>query len=305
MTTTFCKSGALPDRTMLWQEQIFDTASNFQSITPKKDKSINSKHLQKAARRIAQSKNHRSYSHGICKNGSAWIFSGVASKAVAKFKDEVIQADLKSAVSTCKRIKVDFAPSNMILTKRLFSWHKDEEVQSPLNINTRFLSEGTLSITCKPRSKIEGHELWALLPIKEPSNDFPVMSMVNSDPKSLKGWVNVIRQQKGLLELTDKDPNLKVSSERLSKRLTVRHDRRILNKEKKRLKDLNIQLLGENRVIANDTKEMAWLLWNSPRHRNLVLHSKATHFSLATKTVRKKSLAVIVFAKIPDIPDTM
>ena len=128
--------------------------------------------------------------------------------------------------------------------------------------------------------------------------EVPFIELLNSqDIASFNDWINTVRLQAGLNLLKDDNIHLQASSKRLAKRMTVRHDRRQLRQERKTLSEHELELLGENRVEGVSYEEMAWLLWNSPRHRNLLLNPKATHVSIGDKVKNQRSLAVLVFAK--------
>ena len=297
LRSTFCKTGDLPQRQDLWQSLHYESSNSFQSIKPKQGKAIPTNKLALAALKIAKKKKHRSYSHGICKNGSGWIFSSPADHRVFSQKKEVLSFNLKQAQRSCRNIKIDFAHGERDETRRLYRWTPKKTLKSPIKINTAFLDSGVISFTCTPLAKHEGHELWFMLPIKSPPQDPPFISLVSrTDISSLGLWVNALRKEFGLSPVADNNEFLNKSSERLAKKMTVKHDRRILKQEQKALSDHQLKLLGENRVEGENARDMAWLLWNSPRHRNLVLNPNATHLSIGNRAQNQRSLAVLVFA---------
>jgi hypothetical protein len=68
--------------------------------------------------------------------------------------------------------------------------------------------------------------------------------------------------------------------------------------QKRLLAKRKINILGENRVKATTNEQMAWLLWFSPTHRQLLLHKKATALGFDVARLQHEKLLVLVLAKI-------
>ena len=73
----------------------------------------------------------------------------------------------------------------------------------------------------------------------------------------------------------------------------ITHDRSLLKKVGEDLKAKKTKLLGENRVAAPTTERLAWLLWNSPSHRSLLLHKNASVIGIHESIAQGERFAVI------------
>ncbi|SMF45934.1 hypothetical protein SAMN06296036_1148 [Pseudobacteriovorax antillogorgiicola] len=297
MNQTFCPKQQIPDRQAIWQADLFDTSLEIQSVSPKTNVSVSIKQLSQAAQKIATRSGHKGYAFGICPNRVAWVITTPAPQPLMETIDHSVQIKLTPLTEACRAVRIDFAATYGGDTRALYRWPQHEAISPTLTIEPKFLPPGTLSVTCKPKNKYRGPELWALYPVHNMKPVLPARNLIQESPSSLKAWVNEIRIREGLPPLSDQLDALQETGERLSQKMTVSHDRRLIKREKTFLKKNQIKFLGENRVQARSTNDMAWLLWNSPRHRSLLMSPRATHFSLATQTTPQKSLAVLVFAK--------
>lgn len=298
METHFCMSGTSPDRHDFWAGKVFDSNIEIQTITPKTQIPVALHQLKQASKKLALRQNHGGYGYGICKNGSAWVISAPSPQALVQSQDSMLEIKLTPLKKKCRSIRIDYAPQNLAKTRQLFLWPKTHIYKDLANINSTFLKPGTLALTCLPEDKTRGPELWALIPVHGNSFSFPLRSALGTDLVSLKTWVNQLRIMEDLPPLEDQLAPLDSSGTRLSKHMSVSHNRTLLTQEKKRLQKQQIHLLGENRVKGTDTRDMAWLLWNSPRHRKLLFSPSATHFTLGTQTGGNTNLAVLIFAKV-------
>jgi hypothetical protein len=78
---------------------------------------------------------------------------------------------------------------------------------------------------------------------------------------------------------------------------SLSHDRLLLKKTAALLEDTaKLRLIGEDRVKGKDAHAMAWLWWNSPRHRSLILNTEATAAGLAARGLGEEQLAVLAVA---------
>ncbi|MBP6218713.1 MAG: hypothetical protein KA436_09015 [Oligoflexales bacterium] len=195
--------------------------------------------------------------------------------------------------------------------------------------------EGTLSYTCQSAEK-NGllPKLWYLIPIGEGPREIPPLweqamrRTRESSEETLFRWMELIRQREGLLPLPSpstfqKEIDLSSNQDRfpgldsllremvfpvdfsesffLRKEPTkevIDHDTQAIKKLKQYFESQKAQLLGEERSVGRDFKEMAWLLWNSPRHRNLLLHPKANFMAAKiTKLDDQRTLLILIFAR--------
>lgn len=160
----------------------------------------------------------------------------------------------------------------------------------PQNIN------GTLSITCWPiASKQIGPKLWYLLPLgKGPLDQAPLSSATTP----LVQWINAIRQKEGLDSLKFDNPIWKRAAESLMHSGNIEHNQNDNQHVAHELAQKGLVFMGEERSIGQTEQEMAWLLWNSPRHRQLLLHPSAEWAGLAIKKISpQNSIMVLLMGK--------
>lgn len=133
--------------------------------------------------------------------------------------------------------------------------------------------DGLVTVTCShdragsPDAARQGPELWYSVPSgKGPAPMNPV-------PGSLFAWINEARKLENLHPLS---PIRLRHAPDLSKAQTSLHDRKKLREIAALARNQQkLSLVGEDRVIARSTEDAAWLLWNSPRHRDLLLSKDA------------------------------
>ena len=122
-----------------------------------------------------------------------------------------------------------------------------------------------------------GPELWALIPIKNAAQAaVPRLALASKDSEELIPWIQAIRKLHKLAPLQTTNPLLRRFATQLLSDFSIRHPRPLLLQARQQLLTKHIKIIGENRVKANSLEEMAWLLWNSPSHRSLLLNKDAT-----------------------------
>jgi uncharacterized protein YkwD len=144
-----------------------------------------------------------------------------------------------------------------------------------------------------------GPVLWYLTPLFGGPQTLPPESEALSHgelSRSLALWINKIRYKEGLKALHF-DRDLEIFAGFLAKNGSLMHDRYQLKSIFHKMKDSHVSPLGEDRVRAPDALTMAWLLWNSPRHRGLLLSPEATAIGVGSRTLGAESLAVILTGK--------
>jgi hypothetical protein len=116
--------------------------------------------------------------------------------------------------------------------------------------------------------------------------------------QSLGGWVNHLRQLVGRNPLHLNQGFLKrMSQQTIRHHRGIRHDRRELRRIHQTLSRHQFTFLGENRVKAASFRDMAWLLWFSPRHRSLLLDAEATHMGWQVSKQGTEYHAVMLLAR--------
>ena len=295
MKHEFCLNERIPDKSLLWSHDFYDSQLEIRTIVAKSKRTPDLYQLQRAAMSLAQQHFHRGFSFGVCDDRRALVVTTPSSEMIATEMKSQLRFKLNKVSKSCRSIRVDYAAAWDGETKVLYRWPKKHRLSKEIFLELKFLAPGTISMTCRPKGKNKGSELWALYPVHGALSVLPAKTLLGQDTNSLKSWVNELRIREGLIPLDDQNRALSETGYRLSQSLSIRHDRVQLKKEKTFLKKHRIRFLGENRVKAESTKDMAWLLWNSPRHRSLLMNPHATHFSLSEAGQKNMSLAVLVF----------
>ena len=149
--------------------------------------------------------------------------------------------------------------------------------------------DGTGSVTCWPLDKELGPELWYLFPVG--LGPLPTVPSENSLALGLTTWVQDIRNRHKLSRL---EP-IELHAETVAKISTggLAHRRPVLKALKRDLEKRGLNLTGEDRVKGATLAEKAWLLWNSPRHRDLLLAPNARYLSV----IDRGDLTVLILAQ--------
>ena len=285
---------AAPPASRLWRHGIFDAGARVYLLGPKGA----SQQLEKAAQSMARKNYHKGYSFGKCAKNRYWIVT-TPSPIAFKQEGEIMRLKAQDLHSYCKWFRIDYAHAQYGRPRKLFK-SKDQKVEKSLLINTTLLERGSLSITCKPKKPTWlGPVLWSLAPVKKGPLEkaFLAGSVEQKAPKALENWINLVRVNTDLGPLSSTEAFSHITKPLISKNLSIRHHRKDIRKVSREIKKQKGRFLGENRVKADSFEEAAWLLWNSPRHRSLLLHSKATHLATMAKRVKSERLSVMVFAK--------
>ncbi len=171
-------------------------------------------------------------------------------------------------------------------------------------------ADGIVTVTCShddaARASDRGPELWYSIPTgKGPAPEVPhrnILSQKADHQKSaLLTWINALRQDNGLGQL--KEARLPGAPD-LTAIKTPFHDRKALEKIRKVAHSgkLKLVLSGENRVLARTEQDAAWLWWNSPRHRDLLIKPEATHALIQTRAVGHSLIVSLVLFSEPKAP---
>lgn len=149
--------------------------------------------------------------------------------------------------------------------------------------------DGTVTITCSHDENTKtmaavGPELWFTIPTgKGPSAEVPGRSAIpaKSDfSAAVIAWVNHLRAAEKLSPVT---PVTLRNAPDLTRHASALHDRKQLAKiAELAKKQLRLKLSGEDRVVAKTRDDALWLLWNSPRHRDLLLAPEASRILIQT-----------------------
>lgn len=149
-----------------------------------------------------------------------------------------------------------------------------------------------VSVSCLPKSKKFGYQTWILFPTDKKLLNEKTPYFIKGNIKKqhlVQGWVQQIRKKEGLKPFRFIS-NLKISGSSI---FSIDHNLIYLKNLRKNLKGKNLTLVGEDLVQGKTVEEIVWLLWSSPRHRDLLLDSKANSASLIIGKINKD-----IFARI-------
>lgn len=281
-----------------WSANLYDSFIATQKLSlNKQKKKLNVKALRNYAQNYARSLSYGAFSFGICDRDYYWISAFQADESLVELKDKVIEVNLGWSKNRCRSVSIDYIAND---ASRHINLYQEQVRQKKriLKINSDFLEAGTLAYTCFPRNKTLGPISLALLPLHlKDSWPIPGSDMITQDNSSLMKWVNKLRKSYSLPKLKMSPAIVDEFSRPLLNSISVKHDRQLLGKLREQLSLHDIKFLGENRVIGSNAFEMAWLLWQSPRHRSLLLHDKADYLSVKFNQTSTQKLGVLVFAK--------
>lgn len=280
-----------------WQYGVYDAQIEGRDIRRVDGQAVSLAEAEAAAKSLAAVRHHGGYAAGVCADGSAWALSLPApSPLVTKQagSSRIWQLPLHELRERCATSRLDFAPSTLEAPRAL------SMDQGSIDLN--HLPDGVVSLTCQPRApRWAGPVLWYLAPVgaKGATQEIPEASALltasASVPERLSAWILRLRAAAGLTPVSFTEPLQKAAGQ-LAANGGISHDRQQLQKVASGLEALQVRFLGEDRVRASDAMEMAWLWWNSPRHRELLLNPAATQMGLAQRRVGQATLVVLVAA---------
>lgn len=287
---------------ILWDAKIYDASVAFFTVDQKIDESIARKFAGTGA-----SRETKSFSFGACpvekvgptKSDKSWlaIFTAPASAIII---GEKLIIPLPSPCAATSVRWVGTAGVSRGLEKIR---EKSEDGGWLLPAK-----DGIVTVTCghdQPSVKASdlGPELWFSIPTgKGPPNTVPHQKLLgpSKDPqKAFLAWINAVRddEKKVPLKMLDEASALAGVPD-LTSKSTPFHDRDNLKKIKKLAREkLGLEMIGEDRVVAATLLDSAWLFWNSPRHRDLLLSQKSSRALIQINTKKGITLSAVLFAK--------
>jgi hypothetical protein len=286
-----------------WESKIFDAQIEGKFLTPQEIKGIDEVKLKELMKKRAAEFKHGGWAGEKCPDGSGWITTAPAPGAFLRVDKHTLKLDVAKVRPHCSEIKVEFADAAKSPAKLLRSNAGDKA--SEWSFNLAPYARGLISMTCFTK---EDHipRLWYLVPVKEgPLDNPPGFDKIK--PKGgdawkddLLAWINVQRADEKLKPLK-RTPNKDFSflEPQMLEGTSVNHDPLALKAAAYVLDKKGIKLIGENKVKAMTTQRMAWLLWNSPSHRNLLLSEPAEEVLIAGKSVGKETLVSLLFLRWP------
>lgn len=297
---------SIPTLREAWKHGLYDAQMSGQFFTPKADApQLSEAQLEQVAMKAASQQAHHGYSGKLCPSGKAWVVTTPGARALVRTTKNTYQLDAQEVATYCRDFYLDFAPAAAGSSRRLSL--PEIGAQNPLlTISTELLEPGVLSLTCLPRQPSwQGPVVWYLAPVKGGPHKSPPFHKVQKSkvptdsPEHLLSWINRLRRGEKLSHLARLPEPMQQTVATLLNTQGVVHDRRRLSSVKSAFSQASAQFLGENRVQGSSFNDIAWLLWNSPPHRKLLLNDRATHIDIQSVPAGREQLFVIVLAKMP------
>jgi uncharacterized protein YkwD len=143
--------------------------------------------------------------------------------------------------------------------------------------------------------------MWYFAPIKTgPTSVIPLADRLYGKhdlSQNIIAWINAVRAEEGLKPFATNDRALNTHALALSNQTNLIHDRRELETIAKDLNLTGKTFLGENRFQGQSNLEIGWLLWNSPRHRALILSKKGTHMGVSARNTGDSRFGVLIVSQ--------
>lgn len=281
-----------PSAAKAWAAGIYDAQVEGRKLEPLAGQAVSSDDALRKGKTLAKIRGFGGYAGGLCADGSGWAAAFPAAAPLgrldAKGRMQLPQQALKHQ---CESFRVDYAARDTGAPRELL-----DVVALPLD----HLAVGSISVTCQPKSpRWQGPVLWFLLPVGDGPGAVPPEAdalVSGADPTaSLTTWLNRVRVKEGLLPL-ESLATLAAEAGVLAVDGDLSHNRELLRKVAGQLAADKLKLIGEDRVRATDAVQMAWLLWNSPRHRGLLLNKEASAVGIALRQLGPEQLAVLITA---------
>jgi hypothetical protein len=245
------------------------------------------KDAARKARAMAKTRKYHGYAFGVCDSGVGF---SAATPAPMPLRGKTLLPRV-SLNKHCKSWRADFASAKPIAPRRL------KIIKGKISLPNK---NGVLSVTCQPKKpRWLGPVQWYMAPVGKGPGKTPAKKILTKSGgtreqqlASLYKWINETREIVGLSKLIINE-NLEFSADTLAIGKRLSHDRKMLRSTEKNLKPTGIHLIGENRVKSSNLEQLATLLWNSPRHRGLLLNKKATYIGANISSNQVESFAVI------------
>lgn len=274
LKSIFCGSYHTPDQ--LWKHGIFEGQIEGFTVEDLHSQPIRDEELWSRAQSIATVRHAGGYAAGVCESNRGFIATMPAPMAAQVNNGSLIIPTAKLD-SDCKNWSIDYSPfqsgrSRQIGLKDLLKkWHQ--------------LEAGVISVTCQPSfPRWLGPKVWYFIPVKkdelltqpipEIQGDLSFSNLSQSRSEDVQNllltWIQKIRHREGLPPFQTNSVTMAAAAS-LGASMTIDHDRSLMNQVKKKFEGPTISFVGENRIQGSNIKDMIWMLWHSPKHRDLLL----------------------------------
>jgi hypothetical protein len=259
------------------------------------------------AKSFAAIRHSGGYVAGLCSAKVGWS-AALPAPGPVKIDQEHIELPVATLNARCKKWQVRYVSQDAGRSK--------EVAVTPKGLlNSQGLGEGVVSVNCIPLyPRWLGQKTWYFIPtggLAKPRGvpEFAVLQPEAKTPedveKSLVLWINRLRLREQLKPLILDDRLSRVASA-LTVSDSIDHDLHLMEQVSKKYSQDKFTLSGENRVKGGSVSELAWLLWHSPSHRDLLLLelplSDQNLIGVAAKKINEGWFASIVVGSAPLSP---
>ncbi|MFK7826555.1 MAG: hypothetical protein AB8G05_20605 [Oligoflexales bacterium] len=279
---------------LAWKHDIYDAAIEIRMIKRRDKGELSTGKLRSFAIWQMKQNYHHGFSFDRCNKEQAFVVSVPSQKAIEFAKDGK-NLSLPIMNRSCKQVHA----------KHVATAGGESQTRKILKnglIGIAGLEPGMLSISCQPKHpKWLGPILWFLVPIdlkKFPEVPFAELFNPAQDAEQqLQIWVNHVRRNAGLVPLNFSKKSLKDAASELGLSKMLFHDRGVMEQVKASLAGKDFTPLGEDRARATSLPRIAWLLWHSPSHRDLLLNKDADLASISLSKEAGTYFAVVITAR--------
>lgn len=291
--STFCWGPSSNPIRELWKKNVFDAQVQVKAVNPQV--TLKRESFEHFLSKTLKGARKRGATWGSCDDGRKWVALFHSPSPVSKKAAEV-RFPASTLRAFCRRLALDFAPTDRIHVKRL-------RLNENGSLQTSELGRGVIGVSCWPRQYHNlGPQTWFLLPVGGPlSLRPPSHQLLKPGRKNPIGtWVNTLRKKVKLPPISFATKALKQATTPLSEIQTPQHNLMKMQEAHQNLQKKGFSLVAENKVIANSLEHAIWLMWNSPRHRRLffrkdfdfiAVHKSQTsqHIHIAIAAIKKNT----------------
>lgn len=252
------------DLKTFWDAKVFDV--QIEGALLRQSNPLILSALQTRAVELAEKQGYLGYSAGLCSKTSGWI---LAFPARTPLLVDGYKIQMSEFGGCTEAIKVFWASDQSGRSRELLG--KAGQFSIPK------VEAGFFGIECGPVNGVGIAREFYLGSSRHHSYTPPLLENIGGGSHSAKlhKWINKVRAREGLMAVS-LALDLSEAAKDLAVNQNVQHDSEALESWRKKLSQKKINLIGEDRVTGSSLEEAIFLLWASPRHRDLLLHPTVT-----------------------------
>lgn len=269
---------------------IYDAQIDARIVESIAGNTVTKRMLEKKAKALAAMKHFQGYALGVCSDRKGWVAALPAPAPLIRTNDRISfkASDLKAH---CRNYRVDYAA---------LSQGESQQLAGTGKVETKTLAPGIIEVTCQPGfPRWSGPVVWYMAPTTQEfaGTEAIPATTEGTDSERLTQWISKVRKREHRSPMVAND-HLNSAATLLTIDTSVTHNRTSTDSIRARAKAAGFDVLGEIRVRGQSIDDLAWMIWHSPRHRDLILSADATNVGLHVKAIGTELLAVILGAKV-------